>query len=129
MIHMPGMAEFMNHQVSNGVRLEKQQAVIDADRATRRMTAPAGSLPSNVHCLVRIPCHGGQRIEPDRELRSCDRRQPPLESRDAQLVITRTPAENYFVLVTSVTDRLRLLLRFITNPEALIDRGQFDDIR
>lgn len=128
MIHMPDMAEFMNHQVSNGFRLEKQQAVIEADRATRRMTAPAGPLPSNVHRFVRIPCHGGQRFEPDRELRSCDRRQPSLKRRDAQLVITGTPAENNFVLVAPVADCLRVLLPLITNPDALIDRGQFDDI-
>ncbi len=128
MIHVPGMAEFMNHQVSNGFRLEKQQAVIDADRATRRMTAPAGPLPSNMHRFVRISCHSRQRFEPDRELRSCDRRQPPLERRDTQLVITGTPAENNFVLVAPVADCLRPLLPFITNPEALIDRGQFDDI-
>ena len=92
------------------------------------MAPPAGPLTSNVHRPVRIPCHSGQRLKPDREFRFRNRRQPPLQGVNAQLVVTGPPAEDNDILVAPVADRLCILLPFIANPESLIDRGQLDDI-
>ena len=57
---MPGVAEFVDHQVAQQARLEEQQAVIDADGPTRRMAAPTGALAAHVHALEAV---AGQRRE------------------------------------------------------------------
>lgn len=46
---MPGVAEFMDHQVAQQVGPQEQQAIIDADGTGARMTAPTGALPAHVH--------------------------------------------------------------------------------
>lgn len=46
-IQVPSMAEFVDHQILDGIPWNKQQLIVQADSAARRATAPARFLATN----------------------------------------------------------------------------------
>ena len=60
MIHMARMTQLVDHDVAQMPWIEKHQAIIEADRATARVAAPAGLLPAHMHPRKRIPGEVGQ---------------------------------------------------------------------
>ena len=51
---MPGVAELVNHDVTQMTGVKEHQAVIQADRACAGMAPPAGLLAANVHSPERV---------------------------------------------------------------------------
>jgi hypothetical protein len=55
-IHMPGVAQLVNHDVTQVLRVQEHQAVVQADRTGAGMAAPASLLATHMHflkCIIR----------------------------------------------------------------------------
>ena len=53
---MPGVAQLVDHDVTEVLWIQEHQAVVQADRTGAGMTAPAGLLATHVHflkCIIR----------------------------------------------------------------------------
>lgn len=53
---MPGVAQLVNHDVTQVLRVQEHQAVVQADRTGAGMAAPASLLATHVHflkCIIR----------------------------------------------------------------------------
>ena len=55
MIHVPCVTKLMDHHITKMRRIQKHQAIIQTESTGTRVTAPAGSLPANVHLFERVP--------------------------------------------------------------------------
>jgi len=128
MVHVLGVAKFVDHQVAQQFRVQKQQAVVDTDCSSAGMTAPASLLTPHMHFRESVIRQGRERIETWAELPFGNGCQPTLQGADAELVVACFAALGNDIVFAPKTNAFRVATSFVAHAKRLTNRMQFNPV-